>query len=434
MKFWVFTCNDSPLEHWIDGFKQRFDAWEAGGVRGIVVGRLQFKQADGSIIRAYAPNPKTFKALGEESPEPGRRDLEKEKQLQAMMDDAAARGWHIMIFGGGSTAHIQDMMNAFPQVHGVIIDGPGENHYELAFHHGGELFELRPGEENRFANVNADIARLQLGIDQLRQGFKNLTPDRVRYHAAGGFLGSLLLFDLTEDALYWLRKRQELSLYDWQWARQQVDQVDRKVELGGIPRTTTFSSLTGQNYQQMAQYFDYILPKHYYWHRGMDGLYGTIARWVQRLGKWNPSLTEADCFSVVKALFGIDLPGVNSLMDMEGGFPEEFYSQIVYTETRRALDAIGDPDKVIGWVSTGREPHGGDPIPGQALRGILNAAQEAGLQRFIYHPEPDFGASEWRVLTSMCGELWDEDPKGYWPSSTPKPATWNGGRVAPDED
>jgi hypothetical protein len=339
-----------------------------------------------------------------------------------------------MIFGGGSTAHIQDMMNAFPQVHGVIIDGPGENHYELAFHHGGELFELRPGEENRFANVNADIARLQRGIDQLRQGFKNLTPDRVRYHAAGGFLGSLLLFDLTEDALYWLRKRQELSLYDWQWARQQVDQVDRKVELGGIPRTTTFSSLTGQNYQQMAQYFDYILPKHYYWHRGMDGLYGTIARWVQRLGKWNPSLTEADCFAVVKALFGIDLPGVNSLMDMEGGFPEEFYSQIVYTETRRALDAIGDPNKVIGWVSTGREPHGGDPIPGQALRGILNAAQEAGLQRFIYHPEPDFGASEWRVLTSMCGELWDEDPKGYWPSSTPKPATWNGGRVAPDED
>ena len=38
MKLWVFTCNDSPLEHWLDGFKERFDAWEAGGVRGLVVG------------------------------------------------------------------------------------------------------------------------------------------------------------------------------------------------------------------------------------------------------------------------------------------------------------------------------------------------------------------------------------------------------------
>ena len=42
MEFWVFTCSDSPLEHWLEGFKQRFDAWEAGGVRGIVVGRMQF--------------------------------------------------------------------------------------------------------------------------------------------------------------------------------------------------------------------------------------------------------------------------------------------------------------------------------------------------------------------------------------------------------
>jgi hypothetical protein len=31
MKAWVFLCNDSPLEHWMEGYVERFDAWEEGG-------------------------------------------------------------------------------------------------------------------------------------------------------------------------------------------------------------------------------------------------------------------------------------------------------------------------------------------------------------------------------------------------------------------
>jgi len=434
MEAWVFTCSDSPLEHWLDGFETRFDAWEEGGVTGIVVGRMAFRQDDGSTIPAYAPDPEVYKALGAEVPAPSPRDLEKEKKLQAMLDNAAARGWRILIFSGvGSTAHVQDQMNTFPQVHGVIADGPGENHYELAFHHGGELLELRPGEEARFDQIGAEIDRLHRGIDHLRQRLHNLTPELVRYHADGGMLGSLLLFDINEDVLYWLRQRQERARFDWQYMRNQVGAVDRKVELGGIPRAVTWSSLTGQNYHQMAEYFDYIFPKHYFWHRGMDGMYGTISRWVKRLGKWNPTLTEADCFAVVKALLGIELPGINSLMDMEMGFPDEFFSKVVYNETKRGLAAVGDPDKVIAWVSTGRSPHGGDQMQARDLHGILSASQQAGLKRFLYHPEPDFGAAEWTIISSLCGKQWDEDPNGYWPTETDKPGFWDGGRAEPAE-
>ena len=48
MKAWVFLCNDSPLEHWMEGYMERFDAWEEGGVTGLVVGRMQFCQTDGT--------------------------------------------------------------------------------------------------------------------------------------------------------------------------------------------------------------------------------------------------------------------------------------------------------------------------------------------------------------------------------------------------
>lgn len=434
MKFWVFVCNDSPLEYWLDNIDQRFDAWSAAGVEGIVVGRMLFRQPDGTQIRAYAPDPAVYAAHGEQPPEAMPRDLEKEKKLQAMLDNAAGRGWPIMIFGGGTPGVLEDLLHAFPKVSGFITDGPGEQHYELEFHHGGELFELRPGEDARFAKADADIGRIQNGIAHLRQSFRNLTPDRVRYHAAGGMLASLLLFDVNEDALYWLRMRQEVSRLEWQQNRQYIDSVGRNIKLGGIPRTAAFSSLTGQNYQQMEQYFDLIFPKHYYWHRGFDGLYGTVARWVKRLGRWNPSLTEADCFAVVKALFGIDLPEVQSLDDMDQGFPDAFFSDLVFNETRRALDAFGDADRVLCWVSTGRHPHGGDAMPVRDLRGILEASQQAGLKRFLYHPEPDFGAAEWRLLSSMCGQPWDEDPRAFWPGGTPHPHSWNGGRVVPDED
>jgi hypothetical protein len=425
-------------------YKRIFEAWEDGGVRGIVFGYLRFLQSDGTAIPAFPPDLKVYAEFGVSPPAEAPRDLDKEKLLNAMLDDAASRGWHIMTFsvpsGGGSrplaedpygavgfAARVQDTMNAFPQAHGVIIDGPGEKHYELAYHHGGELFEIRESEQ-LLAHLGVDIGRLRRGIAHLRDRFHNLTPDLVRYHAHGGMLAALTLFDINEDVLYWLRTRQQMALDYMRAIHAQFERFNRKVELGGIPRTATFSSLTGQNYQQMAPLFDYIFPKHYFWHRGFDGMYGTIARWVQKIAEWNPSLTEEDCFAVVTAWFGIRLPGVRSLADMEMGFPEEFFSEVVYAETRRALESVGDDQKVIAWVSSGRHPHAGDPMPARDLYGILTASERAGLKRFVYHPDPDLGAPEWSVISGLCGNRWKEDLHGYWPSDTPRPDTFSGGR------
>ncbi|MEW6752698.1 MAG: hypothetical protein AB1505_17205 [Candidatus Latescibacterota bacterium] len=426
MKCWIFVFN--PLERYLESYRSTFDAWEDGGVRGIVVGRMFFEQDDGSRVPAFPQDPRAYASLGLEPPAEQPRDPRKEQALSALLDDAAARGWHIMVFDSGTTAHVQSLVNRYPQVQGVIIDGPGENHYELAWHHGGELFEIRPGERQQFAGLGFDLDRLERGIGHLRDRFHQLTPDLVRYHAPGGTLAGLLLFDIDEDVLYWLRARQERSLRSWQAARADLDRVDRYVELGGIPRITSFSSLTGQNYQQMPAYFDYLFPKHYYWHRGFDGMYGTVARWVQTLCAWNPSLTEADALLVVRGLFGLELPGVTCLMDLEVGFPEEFYAQVVYQETRRAVEAVHNTDKVIFWVSTGRRPHAGEPMTARDLSGILRATEQAGAQRFLFHPDPDPTASEWSVISACCGNPWRPSPEGYWPPGSARPDAYTRGR------
>jgi hypothetical protein len=319
-------------------------------------------------------------------------------------------------------------MRAFPQAKGVVIDGGGEHHYELAFHHGGELLEIRDSEKSLLEYLGMDMGRMDRGIGHLRDRLHHLTPSMVRYYSEGGMMGGLDLLDLNEDALYWLRSRQEVTMRTAAAYREQIDRLEYKAKLGTIPRAAAFSLLTTQDYERIHPYFDYLFPKHYFWNRGFDGMYGTVGRWVLTLKKWNPALSEEDCFSVVKCWLGLQLPGVRKLADLDQGFPDEFFSEVVYSQTRRTLDAVGDDSKVICWVSTGRNPHAGDPMPAHDLYRILVASQRAGLKRFIYHPDLNLGAAEWSVISGLCGKRWREDPSGYWPPDTAKPQTWNGGR------
>lgn len=447
-----------PLEQWLTNPRQILDAWEAGGVRGIVIGPLRFWDGpptfdftysrSGAKINAFAPDPSIYRKHGVDPPENVRLDAAKEKQLHTLLDDVRRRGWEIMLFGPGHygrrksaeqdpfgaislAAGVEDTLRALPQANGVIIDGAGEHHYELAFHHGGDLFEIRDHHRAIYTHLGYDIPRMERGMNHLKTRFHSLTPSLVRFHQYGGMLGGLSLFDLNEDALYWLRMRQESTLRNMGAIRKELDALPRKTKLGTIPRSAAFSVLTTQDYQKTHGFFDYIFPKHYYWHRGFDGMYGTVARWVDTLHEWNPSLTEEDCFAVVKLIFGIQFPGVRKLADLENGFPDEFFNEVVFNETKRALDATGDPNKVIAWVSTGRNPHAGDPMPAHDLNRLLIASHRAGLKRFIYHPDVNLGAAEWKVISRLCGKEWKEDPSGYWPPDTPKPSTWNGGRKPP---
>ena len=109
------------------------------------------------------------------------------------------------------------------------------------------------------------------------------------------------------------------------------------------------------------------------------------------------------------------------------GFPPEFFSQLVHGETQRALEALS-VEKTICWVSTGRAPHAGDSMGARDLYGILDASRQAGLKRFLFHPDPDMGAPEWHVISTMCGTPWKEDMDGpYWPADTPR-ETFSGAR------
>ncbi|HIM57548.1 MAG TPA: hypothetical protein EYM39_12675, partial [Candidatus Latescibacteria bacterium] len=89
-----------PLEPVMEDYARVFDAWEAGGIRGLVFGRLTFEDGDGNFtIPALAAKPGAFRERGmevEEDTLPA--DAGKEKLLHEMLDDAKSRGWTVMIF------------------------------------------------------------------------------------------------------------------------------------------------------------------------------------------------------------------------------------------------------------------------------------------------------------------------------------------------
>ena len=110
---WMYV--HSALEHWMSDYQRTFSAWADGGVRGIVVGPLRFfqnvppyemsyqYQYAGAIYPTFAPDPKVYESYGVAPPREEPRDPQKEKLLQAMLDNAAARGWEILFFGSGQS-------------------------------------------------------------------------------------------------------------------------------------------------------------------------------------------------------------------------------------------------------------------------------------------------------------------------------------------
>lgn len=436
-----------PLEAVMGDYRRILDAWEAGGVRGLVVGRLLFEDAAGQFsVPAYPSRPEVYRRHGLE-PRPTRtpHDPDKLRQLHALLDDAKRRGWPVLIFEptSGSTgaqplplsedptgaralvAAWDEVFGAFPQADGGIMDGWTEAAYELVYHHGNAVFrDLPDAALARAAALGYDPARLTRGMAHLRERFRRFTPAEVRYYGAHGVLSEINLFDINEDALYWLRWRRENGLAEGRAFRAALDALPRRLLLANCPRSAVFSGMTALDYCAWGRIADLLLVKHYFWHRGFDGMYGTLARWVKQLHLWNPGLAESDCFTLVKAWLGLDLPEVRSLEDLERGFPQAFFDRVVTEETARAIAALGDPQRIVPWVDTGRQPHGGDPMTAHDLYRILQASESAGLRRFLFHNHAHLTSAEWCVISRLCGTPWDESPDGYWPPNTPKPATY----------
>jgi hypothetical protein len=413
------------LEHLMDDHEAIFDGWQAGGVDGLVIGPLVFNSpklvpgtrsvpADAPPAFTYDPNPAVYKRLGVEPP-PNPEPLQsKRARLERTLQAAKDLGFTVWIFqahsgaGPGGTGHvfgdpisraatcarIIDTLEHYPMVDGAIMDGP-EWGYEIAPHHMNHrsyIFrDLPESIAPRCAELGYDYKALVAASERLHKLMHSLDSRRIRLHSGGGLLGGFHLMGADPDLMAWLRFRVEsVSAYFRDVRACVADGVEREVKVGVGPRSAAFAPLCGYDFAELADCVDLLLPKHYFWQRGFDGMVGTVLRYVETLCEWNRDLDDEEALQMVAALFGLVLPGVRERADLEHALTPDFCDLVVYEETERVLAAVGDAERVVPWV-------------------------DAGLERFLYHHHGNLTAGERVVMSQMCGERWDERGGGYRP-------------------
>jgi len=247
--------------------------------------------------------------------------------------------------------------------------------------------------------------------------FHNLDPKRIRSNARGGLVGAHRMLGADADLMAWLSFRCETLTRNFRHMREGVAaHLDRPVRMGCGPRSAAFAPLCGYDFVDLAEFMDFLLPKHYFFHRGFDGFIGTVYRYAQTLMEWNPGLRVSDTLEVVQALFGIVLPGVDDdMLDFESALSPEFFEQVVTQETKRAIAAVDDPERIVPWLDTGRFPHDGDPMSARDLKMLLDSAEAAGLRRFNYHHQGNLSPGEWVVISDKCGTRWDPRTSDWAP-------------------
>jgi hypothetical protein len=460
-----------PLEPLLADQERILDAWQSGGVRGLVVGRLAFLSdypddlqppdpASGAThppswgggragtAWAYAPNHTVYRRWGvEPPPDPEGTYTRRRELLTQLLEGAKRRGWSIYLFepaagagppapelpGAGGPlitdegrrraylARLEDTVSQFPQADGVILDGP-EWGYEITPGHRSDLFQDLPPEVEPAAQaLGFDYGRLVGARDRLHQRLHKLSREVATLNAGGGAFSALSLLGNDPGIVSWMTFRaRSLTAFHRHvhaLAEALTRARGRQVKLGVGPRMPAFSALCGYDFPATAPLFDLILPKLYLWHRGFDGMYGTVARYVETLMDWNPGLWEPEAFLAVRALLGISLPSpepdarpgqtITALRELERGFPDAFFRDVMTAEVRRALAAAdGYPWKMLPWVDSGRRPHAGDPVTAHDLRRLLLATKEGGARHFLYHNHGHLTAAEWSVISEYCGTAW----------------------------
>ena len=450
MKLWMDIQRD--LEGVMYDHERILDACHEGGVDGVVFGPLVFGQAklsqnaqtlpsEGPVAPTYDPNPAVYQRLGVEAPAPPQHKLpEKRALLEKTMNATKDRGMQVYIMyadggagPGGSGHHLHDpqtlasriarmvdTLEHYPMADGVVMDGP-EWGYEMAPHHMDHrsyFFNDLPESVAPMAgDLGYDYAAMVAAKDRLLALFHQLDPRRIRSNARGGLVGAHRMLGADADLMSWFSFRTESLTRNFRQMREGVAaHLDRPVRMGCGPRSAAFAPLCGYDFVDLAEFMDFLLPKHYFFHRGFDGFIGTVYRYSQTLMEWNPGLTVADTLEVVQAIFGIVLPGVdNDMLDFESALNAEFFEQVVTQETKRALAAVDDPERIVPWLDTGRFPHDGDPMSSRDLKMLLDTAEAAGLRRFNYHHQGNLSPGEWVVISDKCGTRWDPRTSDWEP-------------------
>jgi hypothetical protein len=377
---------------------------------------------------AFNPTPEYYEGLTWQPPTMPDHLSDQSEKLSAALDMGRAKGFTIYAvddkgyflhggFGSGkldlskrtasftdpsmpamTVARARDTAKHFPQVTGLLLDGP-DFKWEIQPGHRDDLWvEPIDTPENRaFASANGmDFQKVLAGREHFKEFLHGFNSDYVRKFItkARGALASHEWWRDHPKFNEWYSFKQAAVEWNVSSSYRGVKEYLPDLQVGNSSRLPFADPLTGHNTNSKQQYIDFQQPKQYWWSGGVAGFRGTIVNWVDTLVDWNDDLDHDLASELFAAMFDYPLAASYPISDYNGEATDEWFTTAVRDQTAKMLANSGGHKHYMPWV--GLEHFGSNWLTTHELDRLLLEMQSQGVTRYCFF-----------IYNSMKPEIWD---------------------------
>jgi len=299
---------------------------------------------------------------------------------------------------GMTVARARDTSKHFPEVTGLLLDGP-DFKWEIKPGHRDDLWvEQIDSPENRaFAESRGmDFQSILDGREHFKEFLHGFNPDYARkfIKEAPGALVSHAWWGSHPKFKEWFEFKQQSVEWSVSSSYTGVKRYLPELQVGNSSRLPFAEPLTGHNTKRKKQYIDFQQPKQYWWSGGVAGFRGTIVNWIDTLVEWNAGLDHDLASELFGAMFDYPMPADYPVSSYDQEATNGWFETSVRDQTRKMLDNSGGAERFMPWV--GLEHFGSNWLTASELDRLLAEMQAQGATRYCYF-----------IYNSMKPEIWD---------------------------
>jgi hypothetical protein len=387
-------------------------------------------------VAPYEPNPELYKGLDWQPPQMPSHLKGESRRLREALQMGVAKGFTIytsddkgyFLHGGFGTgrlntesaqrtpsltdldgpamtvARIRDTVANFPEISGLLLDGP-DFKWEIKPGHRDDLWqEVIDKPANRdFAKRNGlDFEKVLDGRERFKEFLQSFSPDVANDYVTNhhGVLANHDWWSGHPQFSEWFNFKQKAVEWNLSTAYSGVKKHLPRLLVGNSSRLPFATPLTGHNLPRKQRYTDFQMPKEYWWSAGVAGFRGTVVNWVRTLADWNPGLDEDMASRLFSSLFDYPMPDDYPVSAYETEATDKWFSTSVRDQTKKMMAACETPERFVPWV--GLEHFGSNWLTPSELDRLLDEMSKQGATRYCYFVYNSLSPEYWDVIAKHC--------------------------------
>lgn len=379
---------------------------------------------------AFSPNPELYEGLSWLPPDIPPYMQDESERLRAALRHGKSRGFNIYAmddkayfllgsFGTGrlnpklrtpsvtdadgpamTVARARDTAANFPEITGVLLDGP-DFKWEIKPGHRDDLWVEpidTPANREFSASIGIPMQRVLDARDRFQDFLRSLDPDTARSFSkdSPGGLASHDWWSSHPGISDWYRFKQAAVEWSISSSYRGVKEHLPDMLVGNSARLPFATPLTGHNLARKQAYSDFQMTKQYWWSAGVAGFRGTIVNWVETLVDWNPGLDEDLASEWFSCAFDYPMPADYPVSAYETEATDEWFTTSVRDQTRKMMAAAETAERFVPFV--GLEHYGSNWLTPSELDRLLREMRNQGATRYCYFVYNSLSPDYWNVI------------------------------------